>query len=274
MHSTEPQSPTSRPIAIVTGGGSGIGAAIAGTLTKQGWSVVICGRRADALEQTAKTTGAYAVVADITTPDAASHLVARTLERFGKLDGLVLNAGVVREGVIGELAEQDWAAMIETNLTAPFRLLQAALPHLVESKGSVVGIASVSALQASRGIAGYNASKAGLSMLLRSIAIDYGPQGIRANVVCPGWTRSEMADMEMDELAAQRGLDREQAYRLASSLVPLERPALAGEVASAVSWLLSPEASYMNAAVIPIDGGLTSVDPGTIAFDNRLSLSL
>ncbi|MFL1453958.1 SDR family NAD(P)-dependent oxidoreductase [Marinobacter sp. GN3S48] len=273
MHSTESQYRENQPVAIVTGGGSGIGAAIASMLTRQGWSVVICGRRSSTLKRIAETTGAHAVVADITNPDGVSHLVDYALEQFGKLDGLVLNAGVIRPGLVGELSDQDWAAMIETNLTAPFKLLRAALPHLVESKGSVIGIASVSALQASGGIAGYNASKAGLSMLLRSVAIDYGPQGVRANVVCPGWTRSEMADMEMSELGAERGLDKEQAYKLASCLAPLERPALAEEVASVASWLLSPAASYMNAAVIPVDGGLSSVDPGTIAFDRRFSLS-
>lgn len=273
MLATQAASGMTPPVALVTGGGSGIGAAVAAALVKQGWSVVICGRRADALERVALATGAHAFVADVTEPEAIIDLLAHTIERFGGLNGLVLNAGVVREGVVGDLEEEDWATMVETNLTAPYRLLKASIPHLVESKGSIVGIASVSALRASAGIAGYNATKAALSMLVRSVAVDYGSCGVRANVVCPGWTRSEMADMEMAHLGAMRGLDTEQAYRLASALVPLERPAFGEEIANTVAWLMSPSSSYVNAAVIPVDGGLTSVDPGTIAFNDNISVA-
>lgn len=186
----------------------------------------------------------------------------------------MLNAGVVKVGQIGDLQDNDWATMIETNLTGPYRLLHCALPHLIAGKGNVVGVASVSALRASKGIAGYNATKAGLSMLIRSVAVDYGDQGVRENVICPGWTRSEMADQEMTELGAERNLNTEQAYQLATALVPLKRAATGEEVAALTAWLLSSASSYVNGAEIPVDGGLTCVDPGIIAFDTRFSLSI
>lgn len=263
------------PVALITGGGTGIGAATASVLRQAGWTVVVCGRRASALQAVADATGAYPIAADVTEPDGARRLIDETVQRHGRLDGLVLNAGIVRPGAVGDLASHDWDAMVATNLTAPYRLLHAALPHLLaDSGGAIVGVASISAVRASGGIAGYNATKAGLTMLLQSVAVDYGPRGVRANVVCPGWTRTEMADEEMAVLGDERGQSAEDAYRLATALVPLGRPAAAEEVAAAVAHLLSPAASYINAAVIPVDGGHSAVDVGTVGFDHRVTVSL
>jgi len=261
------------PAVLVTGGGTGIGAAVADVMAAAGWQVAICGRRQSALEEVSRATGAHAISADLSEPMAPRRVVEETVGLLGRLDGLVLNAGIVRPGGIADLADHDWDAMLATNLTAPFRLLQAALPHVLESQGSVVGVASMSALRATAGIAGYNASKAGLNMLLKSAAVDYGPQGLRANVVCPGWTKTEMADTEMAQLGDERGLDVEQAYELATAMVPLRRPASASEVAAVIAWLLSPQASYVNGVSLPVDGGQAPVDVGTIAFDPRLGMT-
>lgn len=97
------------------------------------------------------------------------------MEGFGSLDGRVLNAGIVRAGMVGELRDEDWKAMVRTNLTGPFRILRAAIPQLVAARGAIVGVASAAALRASGGIPGYNATKAGLTMLVQSVAVDYGP---------------------------------------------------------------------------------------------------
>lgn len=258
--------PDGAPVALISGGGSGIGAASADALARTGWTVVIGGRRASALERVAAKTGAHAFTGDVAATGGAARLVEEAVQRFGRLDGLVLNAGIVRPGAVGDLPEADWDAMVTTNLTAPYRLLHAALPHLLRAGGAVVAVASVSAIRATGGISGYNATKAGLSMLVQSVAIDYGPRGIRANIVCPGWTRTEMADVEMDALGATRGVDRDGAYRIATTAVPLQRPAHADEVAATIAYLLSPAASYINAAVIPVDGGHCAVDVGALAF--------
>lgn len=263
---------SSSSVAIITGGGTGIGAASAAALRSQGWEVVICGRRKEPLEEVANETGAHFVVADVNSDEEMKQLVAATVGRFGSLNGLVLNAGIVRGGAAGELSDDDWDAMVSTNLTGPFRLLRASLPHLISSRGAVVGVASAAALRATAGIAGYDATKAGLAMLVQSVAVDYGPQGVRANAVCPGWTRTEMADTEMSEFGLEAGVGREEAYRMATAFVPSRRPAASAEAASVISWLLSDQASYVNAAVIPVDGGLIAVEPSAIAFDPRVKM--
>lgn len=260
-------------VALVTGGGSGIGAATAAALRSSGWQVAICGRRQSALGAVAESTGAWTVAADVSVPDDARRVVRETLEHFGRLDGLVLNAGVVRPGQVAELSDEAWDAMVATNLSGPFRIAREALSHLTDSRGGLVGVASMSALRATTGTAGYNATKAGLAMLIQSIAVDYGPLGVRANTICPGWTRTEMADGEMAQLAAERGVDAETAYEQSTAIVPLRRPAEASEVAAVVRWLLSDEASYVNGVVLPVDGGQAPVDPGTITFDPRFSIA-
>lgn len=269
----EPSAGSVQRVALITGGGSGIGAATAETLTSAGWHVVICGRRADALNQVSERTGAQPVVTDMTDSLALDRLMEKIEREFGRLDGLVLNAGIVRPGAVGDLSDADWQDQVDTNLTAPFALTRAALPLLMKSSGAVVGVSSVSALRASGATAGYNATKAGLSMLMQSVAVDYGPAGVRANVVCPGWTRTEMADEEMSELGTQRGIGVEEAYELATAVVPASRPASAAEIASTIAWLLSPAASYINGAVLPVDGGLTAVDVGGLCFDQRVSIA-
>lgn len=253
---------TEGPVAIVTGGGTGIGAAVAAVLREQGWRVVICGRRPEPLRRVAQATGALAIRADTADGGDIRELVQTTLKTFGRLDGLVLNAGIVHAGAVGELADAEWDDMLRVNLTGPFRLTREALPHLVASRGAVVAVASAAALRATAGIAGYDATKAGLAMLMQSVAVDYGHAGLRANVVCPGWTRTEMADAEMTEFGESIGATRDEAYGLATAFAPSRRAAEPAEVAEAIAWLLSSAASYVNAAVIPVDGGLVAVDRG------------
>jgi len=149
---------------------------------------------------------------------------------------------------------------------------RAALPSLLRARGAVVSVASVAALRASAEMGGYAATKAGLVMLTQSLAVDHAHQGLRANVVCPGWTVTEMADEEMAAFGAPRGLGVPDAYAVVTALVPQRRPARAEEVAAVVAWLLSDAASYVNGAVIPVDGAGIAVDAGTLPFDPRVDV--
>jgi len=254
--------------AIVTGAGTGIGAAVARRLAEDGFGLVLSGRRREPLDDLASELGeaAVAVPGDVGDQAHADALAEASCDRFGGIDAVVLNAGIGDSGAAGDETPEGWERTIRTNLTGAFLVARAALPRLVERRGSIVGIASVNAMRAGPGWASYCSSKAGLVMLCKTIANDYGPMGVRANAVCPGWVRTPMGDADMDELAQLRGTDREGAYALAHEHVPLRRPADAEEVAAVVSFLLSDEASYVSGVELPVDGGATVVDVSGTAW--------
>jgi meso-butanediol dehydrogenase/(S,S)-butanediol dehydrogenase/diacetyl reductase len=258
---------TPRPSALITGGGSGIGAATARRLAAAGYGVCVSGRRREPLEEVAAETGGLAVVADTSDPASVRAAVDTAVDRFGGLAVLVCSAGAGASGAVADQTPERWAGVIDTNLTGAFLAAREALPHLVESRGAVVTVASLAGLRAGPESAAYGASKAGLIMLTQSIARDYGPYGVRANCVCPGWIRTPMADRAMDELASRSGGDREAAYALANERVPARRPGTPEEVAEAIAWLASASASYVNGAVLPVDGGGAIVDIASAAFE-------
>jgi NAD(P)-dependent dehydrogenase (short-subunit alcohol dehydrogenase family) len=258
-------------VLLVTGAGSGIGAATAEVAARRGWRVVGCGRRRESLEAVAERTGAAVRVVDVTAAGAIEELVASVVAEFGRLDSVVANAGVMTLGSVVDTDPADWDAVLRTNLTSVYLLARAAVPHLVAAKGTFVGVSSIAALRSSTGTAAYSVSKAGLVSLVQSIARDFGPQGLRANVICPGWVRTAMADGEMAEFGEPFGLSVAQAYAAATELVPQRRAADPAEVARAVEWLASAESSYVNGAVLVVDGGTILVDGGTVPFDYALT---
>ena len=252
--------------AIVTGGGTGIGAAIARRLAADGFAVAVTGRRREPLDEVAAETGALPFVADTGNPTDAQKAAAAATSAFGRLDLLVCNAGIGLGGTVEEQSPEHWDAVLRTNVTGAFLACRAALPELVKTKGSIVTISSDSGLRAGPRSAAYCTAKAGLIMLTQCIALDYGPQGVRANCICPGWVRTPMADGSMDELGELRGADREGAYELVSSRVPLRRPGSPEEIAAAVAWLASEGAGFTTGAVIAIDGGNSVVDSSSMEF--------
>ena len=261
-------------VVIVTGGGSGIGAAVAQAAAANGDTVVIAGRRREALERTRDAAGTaevcgriHAHVADLARPAEIERLVAETVRTHGRLDGVVANAGTMVTGTLAETSADDWQRAIDVNLTGTFLLAKHAIPHLRATKGAFVAVGSIAGLRATNGAAAYAISKSALGMLVAAIAVEEAQHGIRANCVNPGWVRTEMADAEMDEFGAHTNQTREQAYASVTQLVPARRPAEPDEVAHAIRWLLGPESAYVNGASLTVDGGTTMVDPGTAGLD-------
>ncbi len=263
--------------AVVTGAGGGIGAAVARRLAADGYAVALVGRRPEPLAAVARDVEAagrraLAIPADVADEAAARAAVATAVGALGGVDVLVNNAGIGGSArPVGEEATADWDEVLQVNLTAAFVLAREALPSLIERRGAIVNVASTNGFLASYGWPAYCTSKAGLVMLTRSLAHDYGRYGVRANCVCPGWVRTPMGDADMDELARLRGITREEAYALCHAANPMRRPAVAEEVAAVVSFLAGPDASYVNGAAIPVDGGTGVVEPSTIPFDPHVA---
>ena len=258
---------TPRRVVLVTGGGSGIGAAVARRAATEGWTVIISGRRPEALAGVAEQAlSIHGIPADVAEPDAVRRLVAETIKRFGRLDAVVANAGTMVVGSAAETSLDQWNAALRINLTGAFILAREVIPHLRATRGSFVGIGSIAGLRAPREASAYAVSKAALGMLIQTIAVDEAQHGVRANCVNPGWVRTEMADAEMAEFGASIGLSPERAYAAVTALVPQGRPAEPDEVAGAVLWLIGADSTYVNGAGITVDGGTTIVDPGSVPF--------
>jgi meso-butanediol dehydrogenase / (S,S)-butanediol dehydrogenase / diacetyl reductase len=256
-------------VAVVTGGGSGIGAAIARRFASEGARVVVTGRRREPLEHLAAELDGIAVPGDAADPAHADEVVDAAVAAFGGIDVVVANAGIDRPGSVVEVTDDDWHRTIDVNLTGPLMLLRAAIPVMIDrGGGSVVLVSSVNGLANAPRAVAYDASKAALISLARSIAVDFGPRGIRANAVCPGWVVTPMGDQDMDAMAAARGISRDDAYRLASASVPLAASGPPEEIAACCLFLASNESSIVTGTTLVADGGGGAVELASTAFGN------
>lgn len=255
-------------VVAVSGGGTGIGAAVARRYAADGASVVVLGRRPGPIEEVAAEIGGTACVADVTDRAACERAVGTIVERLGGLDVVVANAGGGGYSSVLDTDDDEWAHALANNVTSAFALCRAALPALLSSRGQIVVVSSLAGLFAGPDVAGYTVGKHALVGLTRSLARDFGARGVRANVVCPGWVRTPMGDEEMDQLAVAAGLpSREAAYEQVTAEVPLRRAAGPEEIASIVRFLGSDDSSYVTGAVIVADGGAHAVDLPTLSFE-------
>jgi meso-butanediol dehydrogenase/(S,S)-butanediol dehydrogenase/diacetyl reductase len=239
-------------VVIVTGAGSGIGAATARRFGQDGASVVLVGRRREKLEEVAATMPAdrsLVHVADVSLQDDAEALAQATLQRFGRIDVLVNNAGVATSGPFLETSVEEWRRIMATDLDGVFFCTRAVLPELLKTKGNIVNTSSVSGLGGDWNMSVYNTAKGAVTNMTRSLALELGGQGVRVNAVNPALTMTEMtADMKDDQELMARFADR----------IPLGRGAEPEEVADVIAFLASHDARFVNGVNLPVDGGLSA----------------
>ncbi len=240
------------PAALVTGGGRGIGRAVAIRLARDGFDVAI-GYRSDAeaaasaaAEIEAAGAAAVAFGADVADAHAAATLVGSAEEALGPLDAVILNAGITRDGLAVRMSAEDFSAVVDTNLTGAFHVARPALRGMLRRRrGSIVAVSSVVGLTGNVGQANYAAAKAGLIGLVRSLAREAGGRGVRVNAVAPGYVATDMTAVLSDE---QRGA--------ILGATPLGRLGEPDDVADACAFLCSAAASFMTGSVLAVDGGL------------------
>lgn len=271
LSSSNPDS-SPRPVVIVSGGGTGIGYAVARRFVDDGARVFITGRREQVLREAADQLGAQALPADVSDARGAQSVIDRVLADEDRIDVIVANAGGGGLSDAAGTSDAEWEAALTSNVTTAFALVRSGLDALERSRGRVVIVSSLAGIFAGPEVTGYTVGKHALIGLTRSIARDYGPRGIRVNAVCPGWVRTPMANGEMDELVALGGAeDRDDGYRQVTKDVPLGRPAEPREIAGVVRFLASEDSSYMTGGVLVVDGGAHIVDVPTIPIAHALA---
>lgn len=242
-------------VALVTGAASGIGRATAERFADEGASLILTDVQSQPLEESAKLAREHgaaveAIVCDVSDPDSVQAMLSEGIARFGALDAVCNSAGVLKFGNTHEFSLEDWNRILAINLTGTFLVCRATIPHLVESKGAIVNIASTSALAGHPWTCAYSASKGGVLAFTYGIAVEYGKQGLRANAVCPGSISTPMIDtFELPE-----GADRKLLHRI----MPLDQFRGPETVASTIAFLASTDAAHINGVALRVDGATLS----------------
>ena len=246
-------------VALITGAGTGIGRAIALAFAREGASVAVAGRRLEKVKETASEIekqggAALALQCDVSRAKDADRAAAQTAKEFGKLNVLVNNAGTLSVSTVDSISEEDWDRVITVNLKGPFLTSRAALKEFRKNGGgTIVNIGSVLGLVAMKDRAAYCASKGGVTMLTKAMALDHAHENVRVNCICPSIIETELVKGLFD--------DSEQGKRLKQSrmgTIPLGRFGKPADVAELAVFLASEESSWLTGAAIPLDGGLTA----------------
>jgi NAD(P)-dependent dehydrogenase (short-subunit alcohol dehydrogenase family) len=260
-------------VALITGAGTGIGTAIAERFVADGARICITGRRQEKLDDVIHSLPkgtAVSCAGDVTNLEDVRLMVETALGIAGRLDVLVNNAAIDPGGkTVVDVDPELWHRVLETNLTGPMYLMKESIPHMIKGGGgSIINISSLGGLRCLPGMPAYCASKAGLIMLTRQVALDFGPARIRCNAVCPAGIRTQMLEHSLSPLAEAIETDLEGVFQSITSMVPLRRTASPSEVSGICSYLASDDSTYMTGAVLLVDGGAAIVDVMGAALTN------
>jgi meso-butanediol dehydrogenase / (S,S)-butanediol dehydrogenase / diacetyl reductase len=251
-------------VALITGGGTGIGEATARRFVEDGARVCITGRRQEMLDNVVRSLPAGKAIAcagDVASYADAERMISTVIKFGGKLNILVNNAGMGCHGSIADLSPEDFSRTVDVNLVGPFLLMKAAIPHIIKAGGgSIINVASLAGLRCIPAAPAYCASKAGLIMLTQQAALDYGHAKIRCNVVCPGAVRTPMLEGGMNNLKEALKTDLQGAFNRFTTFSPLARVAEPSEIAGVCAFLAGEDSSFMTGAVLVADGGTAIVD--------------
>ena len=238
-------------VALVTGGGRGIGAATAQVMAKQGAKVVVSDLDEAPAAEVARPIGGLAIACDVSRRDSVEAMVERAVQELGRLDILVTCAGIIRDNLLFKMTDDDWDAVIDTHLKGTFFCARAAQKHMVPQKyGKMVFLSSTSAL-GNRGQANYSAAKAGLQGMARTLAIELGPFNINVNAVAPGFVETRMTRATAERM----GVDYETFKLGAASQIPLQRIGQPEDIANVIAFLCSDEAGFVSGQTVYVRGG-------------------
>lgn len=260
-------------VALVTGGGTGIGAAITERFVSEGARVCITGRRQEVLDHVARSLPEESVATcsgDVSDYKDVVRMVEAALA-LGRLDVLVNNAGMDQDppASVTDIDPETWNRVIAVNLTGPFLLMKASIPHMIKGGGgSVINVSSLAGLRCIPNMPAYCSSKGGLIMLTQQAALDFGSFKVRCNVVCPGGVRTDMIEGAMGHFTEKLRTDVDGVFSFFSRNVPLRRVAAPHEIAGICSYLASDDSTFMTGSVLVVDGGAAVVDISGAALSN------
>jgi NAD(P)-dependent dehydrogenase (short-subunit alcohol dehydrogenase family) len=251
-------------VALVTGGGTGIGAGVVKRFVDEGAKVVITGRRREMLDEVAASLPAGSVTifnGDVTGEGNAQKMVDTALAIKGRLDILVNNAGIEYNKGVVDMEPDKWREMLEVNLTGPMLMMKAAIPSMIAAGGgSIINVASIAGVVAVPGGPAYCATKAGLIHLTKQVALDYGKDNVRCNVVCPGPVRTTMLEGNFKPMAELLKTDMDGVFQTMANHVPLRRIAAPADIAGLFVFLAGEDSNFMTGSTVVIDGGVHFMD--------------
>lgn len=253
---------------LITGAAQGLGEYLARQYAADGYQVIGLDLDKTRMAHLEAEIGLHAFGVDVSSRESWEAVMGDVREITGDgLDIAIANAGVLRMGSAVSVADKDWDLLVRANFTGALLTAKMTLPLLTERRGNIVFLGSISSNFAAANDVGYVATKHGVTGIMKSVALDFGPLGVRSNLICPGWMKTPMSNAEMEGIMKQFDCSLDEAYARATKHLPLRRPAELSEIADVIKFVSSAQASFLTGVSITVDGGGGVVDIGMLALD-------